>query len=129
MNKVFTGKSSLTSSVKNTFRLVHHISRTKKCSIQMVGEFLTGTVTMRWKIFQWTKFLFRHASNSRKLSRQKFHNEVACVFTAHCTSKNGDWNQQQLTDGGILANRNSANHRPPFTFCAFTKLTPQNQAS
>ena len=65
---------------------------------------------MRWKIFQWMKLLFRHSSNSRKLSRQKFHNELACVFTAHYASKNADWNQQQLTDGGILANRNSANH-------------------
>ena len=37
---------------------------------------------MRWKIFQWMKFLFRHSSNSRKLSQQKFHNELACVFTA-----------------------------------------------
>ena len=37
---------------------------------------------MRWKIFQWMKFLFRHSSNSRKRSRQKFHNELACVFTA-----------------------------------------------
>ena len=27
---------------------------------------------MRWKIFQWTKFLFRHSSNSRKQSRQNF---------------------------------------------------------
>ena len=65
--------------------------------------------TMRWKIFQWMKFLFRHPSNSRKLSRQKFHNELACVFTAHYVSKNADWNQQ-LTDGSILANRNSLNH-------------------
>ena len=53
---------------------------------------------MRWKIFQWMKLLFRHSSNSRKLSRQKFHNELACVFTAHHASKNADWNQQQLTE-------------------------------
>ena len=40
----------------------------------MIGEFLTATFwqTMRWKIFQWMKFLFRHSSNSKKLSRQKF---------------------------------------------------------
>ena len=40
------------------------------------------------------------------------HNELACVLTAHlyATSKSADWNQQQLTDGGILANRNSENH-------------------
>ena len=74
---------------------------------------------MRWKIFQWVKFLFRHSSNSRKLSRQKFHNELACVFTAHYASKNADWNQQQLTDGGILANRNSANH--PYCFLSNQK--------
>ena len=74
---------------------------------------------MRWKIFQWMKFLFRHSSNSRKLSRQKFHNELACVFTAHYASKNADWNQQQLTDGGILANRNSANH--PYCFLSNQK--------
>ena len=65
---------------------------------------------MKWKIFQCLKFLFRHSSNSRKLSRQKFHNELAYLFTAYYGSKNADWNHQQLTDGGILANRNSANH-------------------
>ena len=60
----------------------------------------------------WMKFLFRRPSDSRKLSPQKFHKELACVFTAHCASKNADWNQQQLTDGGILPNRNcySTNH-------------------
>ena len=62
--------------------------------IQMIGEFLTATFkyTMRWKIFQWMKFLFRHSSNSRKLSLQKFYNELACVFTAHlcAISKNAD---------------------------------------
>ena len=52
---------------------------------------------MRWKIFQWMKFLFRHSSNSRKLSQQKFHDELACVFTAHFARKNTHWNQQQLT--------------------------------
>ena len=53
----------------------------------MIGEFLTATFqyTMRWKIFQLVKFLFRHSSNSRKLSRQKFYNELACV--AHDASK------------------------------------------
>ena len=65
---------------------------------------------MRWKIFQWVKFLFRHSSNSRKLSRQKFYNELAYVFTAHDASKNADRNQQQLTDSGILTNWNSSNH-------------------
>ena len=72
---------------------------------------------MRWKIFQWmSKLLLRHSSNSRKLgSRQKFHNDLPCVFTAHYASKNADWNQQQLTDfRGILANRNGANH--PYCF-------------
>ena len=86
--------------------------------IQMIGEFLTATFlyTMSWKIFQWMKFLIRHSSSARKLSRQKFHNKLACVFTVHCASKNADWNQQQLTDGGILANRNSANHPYCFLF-------------
>ena len=70
---------------------------------------------MRWKTFQWIKFLFSHSSNySRKLSQPKFHNELACVFTAHCARKDADWNQQQLMDGGILANQNSANH--PYFF-------------
>ena len=32
----------------------------------------------------------------------------SCVYSL--LSKNADWNQQQLMDGGILANRNSANH-------------------
>ena len=36
------------------------------------------------------KFLFTHSSNSRKLSQQKFYNELARVFTAHYASKNGD---------------------------------------
>ena len=71
---------------------------------------------MRWKIFQRIKFLFRHSSNSRKLSQQKLHNEVACVFTPYYASKNADWNQQQRTVGGILANRNSANHPYCFLF-------------
>ena len=48
---------------------------------------------MRWKIFQWMKFLFRHSSNSRKLSRQKFQNELACVFTAHCRLKSTTTNR------------------------------------
>ena len=75
---------------------------------------------MRWKIFQRMKFLFRHSSNSRKLSRQKFDNELVCVFTAHlCANKNADWNQQQQTDGGILANRNIANH--PYCFLSNQK--------
>ena len=74
---------------------------------------------MRWKIFQWMKFLFRHASNSGKLSRQKFHNDLVCVFTAHYASKDADWNQQRLTDGGILAHRNSANH--PYCFLSNQK--------
>ena len=60
--------------------------------IQMIREFLTATFqcTMRQKRFQWVKFLFRHSSNSRRLSRQKFYNEIACVFTAHDASKNAD---------------------------------------
>ena len=62
------------------------------------------------------EILFRHSSNSRELSRQKFHNELACVFTAHEARKNADWNQQQLTDSGILANRNSENHPYCFLF-------------
>ena len=49
------------------------------------------------------------------------HNELACVLTAHlyATSKSADWNQQQLTDGGILANRNNANH--PYCFLSNQK--------
>ena len=76
---------------------------------------------MRWKIFQWGKFLFRRSSNLRKLSQQKFYNELACVFTAHEASKNADWNQQQLTDGGILANWNSANYYDPYCFLSNQK--------
>ena len=79
---------------------------------------------MRWKKFQWTKFLFRHSSNSRQLSRHKYYNELACVFTAHYASKNADWNQQQLTDGGILANWNSANH--PYCFLSNQKKSPDS---
>ena len=43
---------------------------------------------------------------------------MSTVFTAYA-SKNADWNQQQLTDGGILANRNSAN--PPYCFLSNQK--------
>ena len=92
------------------------------CNIKLhSNEFLTATFqqTMRWKIFQWKKFLFRHSLNSRKLSRQKFYNELACVLTAHYASKNADWNQQQLREGGILANWNSANH--PYCFLSNQK--------
>ena len=87
----------------------------------MIGEFLTATFqyTKRCKIFQWVKFLFRRSSNLRKLSRQKFYNELACVFTAHDASKNADSNQQQLMDGGILANWNSANY--PYCFLSNQK--------
>ena len=71
---------------------------------------------MKLKIFQWMKFLFRHSPNSRNLSRKKFHNEL----TAHLyASKNADLNQQQLTDGGVLANRKSANH--PYCFLSNQK--------
>ena len=84
----------------------------------MIGEFLAATFKymMRWKIFQWMKFLFRHSSNSKKLSRQKFDNELACLYTQ---VKMQTENQQQLTDGGILANRNSANH--PYCFLSNQK--------
>ena len=34
--------------------------------------------------------LFTFFKLARKLSRQKFHNELACVFTAHYASKNAD---------------------------------------
>ena len=71
---------------------------------------------MRWKIFQCMKFLFRHSSNSKKLSRQKFDNELACL---HTQAKMQTENQQQLTDGGILANRNSENH--PYCFLSNKK--------
>ena len=43
---------------------------------------------------------------------------MSTVFTAYA-SKNADWNQQQLTDGGIWANRNSAN--PPYCFLSNQK--------
>ena len=33
------------------------------------------------------KFLFRHSSNSRTLSRQKFYDKLAREFTAHYASK------------------------------------------
>ena len=65
------------------------------------------------------KFLFRHSSKLRKLSREKFYHELACVFTAHYASKNADWNQQQLTAGGILANWNNANY--PYCFLSNQK--------
>ena len=48
-----------------------------------VNFWLQVLVYDEWKIFQWMKFLFGLFSNSRKLSRQKFHNELACVFSAH----------------------------------------------
>ena len=77
--------------------------------------------SLRWvvKNILMDEILFRQSSNSRKLSRQKFNNDLACVFTARDARKNADWNQQQLTDGGILANRNSANH--PYWFLSNQK--------
>ena len=89
--------------------------------IQMICEFLTAIFSIRWdgKYFNESNFYLKLSSNSRKLSRQKFNNELACVFTAPCASKNADWNQQELTDGGILANRNSANH--PYCFLSSQK--------
>ena len=61
----------------------------------MIGEFLTATLKVSDKMEnipnQWMKFLFGHSSNSGKLSRQKFHIELACVFTAErYTRKNAD---------------------------------------
>ena len=91
-------------------------------------------IAFKWSVNFWLQFLvYDEMENismdeisletffklSRKLSRQKFHNELACVFTAHYASKNADWNQQQLTDGGVLANRNSANH--PYRFLSNEK--------
>ena len=61
---------------------------------------------------------------ARKLSRQKFHNELAWVFTAHYASKNADWNQQRPTNGGVLANRKSANH--PYCFLSNQKKIPDS---
>ena len=72
------------------------------------------------------KFLFGHSSNLRKLSRQKFYNEHACVFTAHYASKNADWNQQQLTAGDILANWNSANH--PYCYGCTREVTKHERS-
>ena len=85
--------------------------------IQMIGEFLS----IRWdgKYSNWSNLYLEHSPQSRKLSRQKFHNELVYVFTASCASKNADWNQQQLKDGGILANRNSADH--PYCFLSNQK--------
>ena len=91
-------------------------------------------IAFKWSVNFWLQFLvYDEMENisldeisiqtflklARKLSRQKFHNELACVFTAHYASKNADWNQQQLTDGGVLANRNSANH--PYCFLSNQK--------
>ena len=91
-------------------------------------------IAFKWSVNFWLQFLvydemenismdeislFTFFKLARKLSRQKFHNELACVFTAHYASKNADWNQQQLTDGGVLANRNSANH--PYCFLSNQK--------
>ena len=79
----------------------------------MIGEFLTAMFSIRWngKYFnEWNFYLDILRIQENWVSR-KFHNELACVFTAYYNaSKNTDWNQQQLTDGGVLANRNSANH-------------------
>ena len=78
----------------------------------MIGEFLTAMFSIRWngKYFnEWNFYLDILRIQENWLGR-KFNNELACVFTAHYASKNANWNQQQLTDGGVLANRNSANH-------------------
>ena len=81
-------------------------------SIQWDGKYFNG----------WNCYL-QHPSNSRKLSWLKFHNElIVCLSTAPCPSKNADWNQQQLTDGCILANRNSANY--PYCFLIQSERSP-----
>ena len=76
---------------------------------------------MRWKIFQSMKFLFRYSANSRKLSRQKFHNELAGVFTAHLIHKQ---KSRLKSTGDILADRNSANH--PYCFLSNQKKSPDS---
>ena len=44
-----------------------------------------------------------------------------CLFTT-CPSENADWNQQQLTDGCILAKRNRANY--PYCFLIQSERSP-----
>ena len=87
--------------------------------IWKVNSFVASVTCSRYQmVFKWSvNFLLQFLVYDEmenlsmdEMSRQKFHNELACVFTAYYASKNADWNQQQLTDGVILANRNSANH-------------------
>ena len=56
---------------------------------------------MRWKIFQWMKFLFRHPSNLRKLSRQKFHNELQGTrVRIHCSLRKQKCRLKSTTTNG-----------------------------
>ena len=86
-------------------------------------------IKFKWSANFWQQFLvndemenismyeisFRHSLNSRILSWQKFHNELACVLTAHfktqakCRLKSTTTNRWRR-----FGNRNSANH--PYCF-------------
>ena len=102
------------------------------CNLYLVSNCIQGLVNFWLQLFsiQWDGKYFngwncylQHSSNSRKLSWLKFHNElIVCLSTAPCPSKNADWNQQQLTDGCILANWNSANY--PYCFLIQSERSP-----
>ena len=83
-------------------------------------KFWLQLFSIRWdgKYFNGWNFYLGILQIQENWAGRKFYNELACVFTAHDASKNADWNQQ-LTDGGILGNWNSANH--PYCFLSNRK--------
>ena len=94
-------------------------------AFQGSGNFRLQLFSIQWggKYFNGWNCYLHYSSNSRKLSRLKFLNELVCLFTAPCPSKkNADCNQQQLTDGCILANRKRANY--PYRFLIQSETSP-----
>ena len=73
------------------------------------------------KYFNGSNFYLEHRTFFKftKTEAAEISYELACTFTAPSASKNVDWNQQQLMDSDILANRNSANH--PYCFLSNQK--------
>ena len=74
------------------------------CNLYLVSNCIQGLVNFWLQLFsiQWDGKYFngwncylQHSSNSRKLSRLKFHNKLVSLFTAPCPSKNSDWNNNK----------------------------------
>ena len=75
---------------------------------------------MKWKIFQWMKFLFRHFSDWQENWAGRNFITNSRVYSLLITqAKMQTEINNKLTDGGVSANRNSANH--PYCFLSNQK--------